>query len=185
MAGTKQDQLERLRLDPDENPSCGTPTHQGDTGRGPATPSSAAKYLNFSSRLGYHFATVDTYCGQNINNNYITFYFKGGAADIERRTRRAFLITAILKRLGFTVEQKGDMVRGQIKKHDQELIREKLDWLGRMMGSVRLLDMVMSDEKRIDWFVEEFFKGNYTFQPPGPPTAEARNSKSEIRNESQ
>ena len=126
----------------------------------------SAKYLNFSSRLGYHFATVDTYCGQNINNNYITFYFKGGAADIERRSRRARLITAILKRLGFKVEQKGDLVRGQIKKHDQDLIKEKLDFLGRMMGSVRLLDMVMSDEQRIEWFVEEFFKGNYTFQLP-------------------
>jgi pyruvate, water dikinase len=135
----------------------------------------SAKYLNFSSRLGYHFSTLDTYCGQNINNNYITFYFKGGAADIERRTRRAILVASILKRLGFTVEQKGDRLRGQLKKHDQNLIREKLDLLGRLMGSVRLLDMVLSDDRKIDWFVEEFFKGNYTFQPP----AETRNPKSE------
>jgi pyruvate, water dikinase len=123
----------------------------------------SAKYLNFSSRLGYHFATLDTYCGRNINNNYITFYFKGGAADIERRTRRAVLVASILKRLGFSVEQKGDMIRGQLKKHDQDLIREKLDLLGRLMGSVRLLDMVLSDDRNINWFVEEFFKGNYTF----------------------
>ncbi len=147
------------------------PQQQGEMG-GASYAVISAKYLNFSSRLGYHFATVDTYCGQNINNNYITFYFKGGAADIDRRSRRARLITAILKRLGFKVEQKGDLVRGQIKKHDQELIRDKLDYLGRMMGSVRLLDMVMSDEQRIDWFVEEFFKGNYTFQLPDPPAAE-------------
>jgi pyruvate,water dikinase len=140
----------------------------------------SAKYLNFSSRLGYHFATLDTYCGQNINNNYITFYFKGGAADIERRTRRAILVASILKRLGFTVEQKGDRLRGQLKKHGQNLIREKLDLLGRLMGSVRLLDMVLSDDRKIDWFVEEFFKGNYTFQPPAStesPPAETRNSK--------
>ncbi|MBI5585615.1 MAG: pyruvate, phosphate dikinase [Deltaproteobacteria bacterium] len=141
----------------------------------------SAKYLNFSSRLGYHFATVDTYCGRNINNNYITFYFTGGAADIDRRSRRARLIAAILKRLGFKVDQKGDLVRAQIKKHDQELIREKLDFLGRMMGSVRLLDMILSDEQRIDWFVEEFFKGNYTFQPPEAKPAslpeETRNPK--------
>lgn len=139
----------------------------------------SAKYLNFSSRLGYHFATLDTYCGRNINNNYITFYFKGGAADIERRTRRALLVAKILKRLGFNVEQKGDMIRGQLKKHDQNLIREKLDLLGRLMGSVRLLDMVLSDDRKIDWFVEEFFKGNYTFQPPEStvsPPAETQNS---------
>jgi pyruvate,water dikinase len=117
---------------------------------------------------------VDTYCGRKIKNIYITFYFKGGAADIDRRSRRARLIAAILKRLGFKVEQKGDLVKGQIKKHDQELIREKLDFLGRMMGSVRLLDMIMSAEQRLDWFVEEFFKGNYTFQPPPTPAAESR-----------
>ena len=142
----------------------------------------SAKYLNFSSRLGYHFATLDTYCGQNINNNYITFYFKGGAADIERRTRRAVLVASILKRLGFSVEQKGDRLRAQLKKHDQDLIREKLDLMGRLMGSVRLLDMVLSDDRKIDWFAEEFFKGNYTFQPPASttsPPAETRNSKSE------
>jgi pyruvate,water dikinase len=31
------------------------------------------------------------------------------------------------------------------------------------MGSVRLLDMVLSDDGRIDWYVDEFMKGNYTF----------------------
>jgi pyruvate, water dikinase len=155
------------------------PEQQGEMG-GISYAVISAKYLNFSSRLGYHFATLDTYCGRNINNNYITFYFKGGAADIERRTRRARLVASILKRLGFVVEQKGDMIRGQLKKHDQDLIREKLDLLGRLMGSVRLLDMVLSDDRKIDWFVEEFFKGNYTFQPPestGSPPAETGNPK--------
>jgi pyruvate,water dikinase len=141
----------------------------------------SAKYLEFQFPPGLPLATLDTYCGQNINN-YINFYFKGGAADIERRTRRAILVASILKRLGFSVEQKGDRLRGQLKKHDQDLIREKLDLIGRLMGSVRLLDMVLSDDRKIEWFVEEFFKGNYTFQPPAStisPPAEARNSKSE------
>ena len=121
------------------------------------------EYLNFNSRLGYHFATIDTYCGPEVNDNYITFYFKGGAADIGRRSRRATLITLILKKLLFKVEQKGDMVRGELKKFDQALIEEKLDMIGRLLGSVRLLDMVLSDDGQIDWYVEEFFKGNYTF----------------------
>jgi pyruvate,water dikinase len=123
----------------------------------------SGEYLNFNSRLGYHFATIDTYCGPVVNDNYITFYFKGGAADIGRRSRRATLITLILKKLLFKVEQKGDMVRGELKKFDQSLIEEKLDMIGRLLGSVRLLDMVLSDDGQIDWYVEEFFKGNYTF----------------------
>ena len=55
------------------------------------------------------------------------------------------------------------MVRGELKKFDQALIEEKLDMIGRLLGSVRLLDMVLSDDGQLEWYVEEFFKGNYTF----------------------
>jgi pyruvate,water dikinase len=140
------------------------PEKEGEMG-GPSYAILSAKYLNFSSRLGYHFTTIDTYCGQNINNNYITFYFKGGAADIDRRTRRAQLIAAILKKLGFKVEQKGDLVKAELKKHNSYLIQEKLDMLGRLLGAMRTLDMVLADDRQLDWFRDEFFQGNYTFAP--------------------
>ncbi|MFZ1984084.1 MAG: PEP/pyruvate-binding domain-containing protein [Desulfatitalea sp.] len=122
-------------------------------------------YMNFSSRLGYHFATIDTYCGPVVNDNYITFSFKGGAADIGRRTRRASLIAAILKGLDFKVEHKVDMVRGQMKKYDAALTAQKINMLGRLLGSVRLLDMVLADDRQIQWYSEQFFGGNYTFKP--------------------
>jgi pyruvate, water dikinase len=122
------------------------------------------EYLNFNSRLGYHFAVVDTYCGAHVNDNYITFSFKGGAADIGRRSRRATLIARILKQIGFKTELRGDMVRGEIKKYDCAIMQAKLDMVGRLLGAVRLLDMVLSDDGRIDWYVDEFMKGNYTFQ---------------------
>ena len=138
------------------------PLKEGRMG-GPNYAVISGEYLNFNSRLGYHFATIDTYCGPVVNDNYITFYFKGGAADIGRRSRRATLIALILKKLLFRVEQKGDMIRGELKKYDRALIEKKLDMIGRLLGSVRLLDMVLSDDGQIDWYVEEFFKGNYTF----------------------
>jgi pyruvate,water dikinase len=125
-------------------------------------------YLNLTSRLGYHFATIDTYCGPVINDNYLTFHFKGGAADIGRRSRRALLLAEILKRLGFKVDQKMDLVRGQMKKHAMDQIVDTLDMLGRLLGAVRLLDMVLSDDRQVHWYVEEFFKGNYTFDQPSP-----------------
>ncbi|MBG0775523.1 MAG: pyruvate, phosphate dikinase [Desulfovibrionaceae bacterium] len=121
-------------------------------------------YMNFNARLGYHFATIDSYIGESINDNYITFSFKGGAADIGRRSRRALLIQSILKHLGFKTELKADMVKGTVKKYGQEVMKTKLDMVGRLLGSVRLLDMVLSDNGQIDWYVEEFFKGNYTFK---------------------
>lgn len=124
----------------------------------------AHEYLNYSARLGYHFVTIDAFCGENVNDNYITFSFKGGAADVSRRTRRARMITAVLRRLGLRVEIKGDLVRAEIRKYDCPRMEEKLDYLGRLLGSVRLLDMVLSGEEQIPWYVEEFFKGNYSFQ---------------------
>lgn len=144
------------------------PQKEGEMG-GPSYALISSKYLNLSSRLGYHFVTVDTYCGPTINDNYITFYFKGGAADIQRRSRRALLLASILKKLRFKVEHKGDMVKGELKKYDQDIIQDKLDMLGRLLGAIRLLDMVLSDDGQIDWYVNEFFKGNYTFQTPISP----------------
>ena len=139
------------------------PTADGSMG-GPSYAVVSDHYLNFNTRLGYHFAVVDSFCGPSINDNYIAFSFKGGAADIARRSRRAGLIAQILKRLGFKVEVRGDMVRGEIKKYSQSDLKQKLDMVGRLLGAVRLLDMLLSDDGQIGWYVEEFFKGNYTFE---------------------
>jgi pyruvate,water dikinase len=140
------------------------PVKEGRMG-GPNYAIVSENYLNFNSRLGYHFAIIDTYCGPVVNDNYITFQFKGGAADIGRRSRRAALISLILKRMGFRVEQKGDMVRSELKKYESSDIRERLDTIGRLLGSVRLLDMVLADDRQVEWYVDQFFKGNYTFDP--------------------
>ncbi|MEN6438857.1 MAG: PEP/pyruvate-binding domain-containing protein [Syntrophobacter sp.] len=137
--------------------------HMEDRMGGPSYVVLSENYFNFNSRLGYHFTVVDSYCGENINDNYIAFSFKGGAADIGRRSRRALLIARILKQLGFKIVVKGDLVRGEMKKYDCAFMQEKLDLVGRLLGSVRLLDMVLSDDGRVDWYVDEFMKGNYTF----------------------
>lgn len=131
---------------------------------GPSYAIVASHYLNLSSRLGYHFATVDTFCGPHVNDNYITFYFKGGAADMARRSRRAHLIAIILRWLGFSIERKGDMVRGEVKKYQSPVLEEKLDMVGRLLGSVNLLDMALEDDGKLEWYAEQFLEGNYTFQ---------------------
>jgi pyruvate,water dikinase len=122
------------------------------------------EYANFNARLGYHFAVVDAYCGTNIDENYITFSFKGGAATVERKGRRVKLIAAILERLGFRVQSQGDMVRGELKEGKAHQIAEKLDQIGRLLGAMRLLDMAINSDSEIPWYADEFFKGNYTFE---------------------
>jgi pyruvate,water dikinase len=125
-------------------------------------------YLNYSSRLGYHFATIDAYVSDTRNDNYITFRFKGGAADEIRRGRRVRFLGAVLEKLGFEVEVTGDLVVGRLWKYPRELLEEKLDLLGRLMGCARQRDMLMADDAIVDWYAEAFLAGNYKFE--GEPT---------------
>lgn len=145
------------------------PIKEGRMG-GPSYAIIAGHYLNFNSRLGYHFTTIDSYCGPEINDNYIAFYFKGGAADIGRRARRAMMIATVVRKLGFKVDQKGDMVRGEAKKFDENFTEDKLDMLGRLLGSVRLLDMHLADDRQVDWYAEQFLRGNYNFEAEDVPS---------------
>ncbi len=119
------------------------------------------KYLNFSSRVGYHYSVMDCYCGKTVNKNYITFQFKGGAADETRRRRRVRSIGIILERLGFNVEIKGDHCAAKFQKYPEEEILERLDQLGRLLQVTRQLDMLMTDENAVTAFAENFLSGIY------------------------
>jgi len=121
-------------------------------------------YLNYSSRLGYHFATIDAYVGDTRNDNYITFRFKGGAADEVRRGRRVRFLGAVLEKLDFEVEVTGDLVVGRLWKYPRELLEQKLDLLGRLMGCARQRDMLMADDTIVDWYTAAFLAGNYKFE---------------------
>jgi pyruvate,water dikinase len=124
-------------------------------------------YVNFSSRLGYHFTVIDAYCSDERNDNYITFRFKGGAADIERRTRRAAFIARVMVHLGFFVTHKLDLVNARVKKLDRAEIEENLDMVGRLLGCARQLDVTMMSDATVDHYVGEFINGNYTFAADG------------------
>ncbi len=130
-------------------------------------------YLNYSSRLGYHFATIDAYVGDTRNDNYITFRFKGGAADEVRRERRVRFLGVVLEKLDFEVEVTGDLVVGRLWKYPRELLEEKLDLLGRLMGCARQRDMLMADDAIVDWYAAAFLAENYKFE--GEPVQNLEN----------
>jgi len=125
------------------------------------------KYLNFSSRVGYHYSVLDCYCGKTPAKNYINFQFKGGAADDVRRSRRARMIEKVLGSLGFLVETTGDRVRARMAKQEQSYIEEKLDQLGRLLIYTRQMDMMMHTEAHVTQLTECFLQGNYSLDPAG------------------
>ena len=122
------------------------------------------KYLNFSSRVGYHYAILDAYCGQTINNNYITFSFKGGAADDVRRNRRARSIARILEELGFVVDVAGDRVSARFQRYERDEIEERLDSMGRLLQFTRQMDMLMRSEAAVETIAKAFLEGNYSLE---------------------
>jgi len=119
------------------------------------------KYLNFSSRVGYHYSVVDAYCGETVSKNYITFQFKGGAADEIRRERRVRCIAEILRRLGFTTDVRGDMTQARFQKFSREETRERLDQLGRLLIVTRQMDMLMTSEAAVLFMADKFMAGEY------------------------
>ncbi|MBI4766242.1 MAG: hypothetical protein HY787_16855 [Deltaproteobacteria bacterium] len=118
----------------------------------------SADYLNFSIRLGYHLSTIEAMGGQGDNENYINFIFKGGGATLERRDRRARLVATILEKLGFQVNQKGDLVDARLLHHPREEMEAILQALGKLTLYTKQLDMIMFNEAIVEWSIEEFFK---------------------------
>ncbi len=123
----------------------------------------SGRHLNFSSRLGYHFSTLDASCGRKTRRGYISFRFKGGAASPEKRKRRAAFIARILDAHDFWVNQREDLVNGHMKRSGEQDILDRLVMLGRLMGCARQLDVAMDSPQRVDYFVDLFLKGQYNF----------------------
>ncbi|MDD5643338.1 MAG: PEP/pyruvate-binding domain-containing protein [Syntrophales bacterium] len=103
-------------------------------------------YLNFNSRLGYHFAILDAYVSEEKNDNYISFQFKGGAAGVERRERRARLLSEILDDLGFKVQVTGDMVQARMVKYSLLETEQTLELVGLLSAFARQLDLALTSE---------------------------------------
>jgi pyruvate,water dikinase len=119
------------------------------------------KYLNFSSRIGYHYSVLDAYCSESIHKNYITFSFKGGAADHARRSRRARAIGLIFEELDFQVEVREDRIDARLYKYELSVIEAKLDIVGRLLQYTRQMDMLMPCEASVEALAKSFLMGNY------------------------
>lgn len=120
------------------------------------------EYMNFSIRLGYHLQTIEAYAGDNINDNYIHFLFKGGGASLDRRARRTRLIKEVLEKMDFNVDRTGDVLDARVTKYDRSTIEEKLGTLARLTVFTKQLDMTLFNEAMVDWYIQEFIKKHYT-----------------------
>jgi pyruvate,water dikinase len=113
-------------------------------------------YLNLTLRVGYHFTAVDASLWPSAQNNSIFFRFIGGAADITRRSRRAALLGSILEEFCFKVAKKGDLVIARAVNCTEEQIRAYLYIIGRLIGFLRQLDILMKDDGTVEHYFKRF-----------------------------
>ncbi len=118
----------------------------------------SANHMNFSIRLGFHFSMIEAYAGDNINDNYIKFFFKGGGAAQDRKLRRVRLITEIIKAMDFKVKVTEDVMSAVVTKYKQSSIEEKLEVLGKLTAYTKQLDMAMFNDAVTDMFIEDFIR---------------------------
>ncbi len=119
-------------------------------------------YLNFHSRLGYHFGLVDAYLSEHQDDNYITFQFKGGAASLDRRVRRVKLLQKILDDLGFSVQVQGDVVQARLVKYSLPETESMLEFVGLLMVFCRQLDLALTSDALVERCYQAFKEKDYS-----------------------
>jgi pyruvate,water dikinase len=110
-------------------------------------------FCSVSSRFGFHFAGVEALVGERADENYISFTFKGGAADRDRRVRRARFVSDILEEFEFSSQVRDDGLTARVEGRDEEVMKEKLRIVGYLLIHTRQLDMVMFDEASCNRFM--------------------------------
>lgn len=115
-------------------------------------------YMNFSIRLGYHFSQVEAWVGDQLNDNYIRFFFKGGGAVRDRRLRRVRLISEILAKMDFRVQVTDDVVRAVAAKYRRADLERTLEAMGKLTAYTKQLDMAMFNDSVTNWYRDEFVR---------------------------
>ena len=115
-------------------------------------------FCNLQSRFGFHFTSVEALAGPRPRENYIRFQFKGGAADHQRKVRRAQFVGEILDEFNFQTRVREDALFARLDDCDQQFIEDHLEILGHILIHTRQLDMIMSREEVVQFYKQRILR---------------------------
>ncbi len=113
-------------------------------------------FCSFTSRLGAHFSMAEALIGDRPGENYLSFRFKGGAADYERRRKRVFFVAEILDEYGFRTDVKRDHMLARLEDLDEEEMKKHVKIVGHLSIHTRQLDMIMNNRWRVERWRAKF-----------------------------
>lgn len=129
-------------------------------------------YCTLSTRLGYHFSTMEAMISERSPENYLRFKFKGGAADFERCQGRINLIRATLEQYGFHASVNADNLDARMEGYDIDHMIRHVKILGYLTLHTRQLDMVMHNPAMVSYYLNKFTKDiDGLIQQPSEATA--------------
>ena len=105
-------------------------------------------YMILQARYGYHFCTVESLAGANNHENFVSFQFKGGAADRQRRRLRARMVADLLEQHGFRADVKDDSLFAVAENFSAADILQKTRMIGYLLIHTRQVDMIMLEQER-------------------------------------
>jgi pyruvate,water dikinase len=123
----------------------------------------AEDYMNLAKRLGFHFATIESYLS-GPEDSYVSLTFFGGGATVVRRARRVRFLAKVLEHVDFRVVLTQDSLTARADGYDIPTLEEKLDILGRLMMVSKQMDMVMFSDTMVDHYYKEFIAEGYNLR---------------------
>jgi pyruvate,water dikinase len=99
---------------------------------------------------------IEALTNGRINDRYITFRFKGGAAGEDQRVQRIELLAEILAKFDFRIDLIGDALTARVERGEEQFLYERLKVLGYLTIHTRQIDMVMADAGERRFFCDKF-----------------------------